>query len=460
MPYPGSAGWRVSSHRYSTDGCATANGAELLPAGFTRTRHCHRCGDRERAERSSYEEQPIKGLYAEDPRIMAAKRALGPVRRRFSGDAKLKQASTSPLWSAASCASTMASGGSSGEGPVAVPLLMLGPGTCNTCSVQRVGSQGTARILQMHTKDEGLHGVNVTKRFVHSSRKGPVGGVEPFPQRQMTTTASSLYVGFLTPLPAQHDREELACSSVSLRTQTKARRVLLVNLVLSLAGMGLFAAAVLTASPWVSDELRVSTATALRGIGRQLRHRPVLPSWVLAALLYISSSTDNFAVGASVALSGSPHSVYVNGVIAVCNASAALVSAAFGTYLGDAAPTVAPMAAAAIFLYLAYEEVCSLIRGEDASPLAQMAVSGLAWRLAVPMSINNLAGGIASGVAGIGPLEAGFWALVASYAMFRLGHYLGDNLGRFIEGCLDPRVLAATIFTIVAMLQLHDAELI
>jgi putative Mn2+ efflux pump MntP len=278
------------------------------------------------------------------------------------------------------------------------------------------------------------------------------GGTE-----RMTTAASSLYVGFLSPASAQHEREELACAPLDAPRAVRRARLLAVNLALAVAGVILITMAALPGNAWVSDDLVDSTSAALRGVGRQLRHKPILPSWSLAALLYISSSTDNFAVGASVALSGSPHSVYVNGVIAVCNASAALVSAAFGVYLGDAAPTVAPLAAAIIFLYLAYEEVRSLLQGEDASPLAQMAVSGLAWRLAVPMSINNLAGGIAGGVVGIGPLQAGFWALVASYAMFRLGHYVGDNLSRFIEGCLDPRVLAATIFTIVAMMQLHDA---
>jgi putative Mn2+ efflux pump MntP len=191
-------------------------------------------------------------------------------------------------------------------------------------------------------------------------------------------------------------------------------------------------------------------------IGRRLRQQP-LPSWLLAILLSISSSTDNFVVGTSVALAGGPHSVRVNSIIAVCNSLAALSSAAFGALAGDAAPMIAPLAAAAIFSYLAFDEVRSLRGGEDMSPLAQKALTGVVWRLALPMSLNNLAGGVASGVAGVGPTFAGLAAFLASYIMFRWGHFAGEQLGTRVEEYCEPRVLSAVIFSVVALLQFHEA---
>ena len=73
------------------------------------------------------------------------------------------------------------------------------------------------------------------------------------------------------------------------------------------------------------------------------------------------------------------------------------------------------------------------------------------------MTLNNLAGGVAGGVAGISPLIAGIGALVASYLMMSAGHYVGRRLGSAVEQCVDPRVVAAVIFVSVAIAQLVDA---
>lgn len=156
-----------------------------------------------------------------------------------------------------------------------------------------------------------------------------------------------------------------------------------------------------------------------------------------------------------VAMAGRALPWHVNAIIAACNAAGALTAAAFGIQIGKAAPTLAPCAAALIFFYLGYEEIASWRSGEPASPLAKSAADGLVWKLAVPMTLNNLAGGVAGGAVGIGPLQAGFCALLASYLMCGLGHRLGKTIGPQLEGCIEPRLVGAAIFFIVALMQVH-----
>lgn len=185
-----------------------------------------------------------------------------------------------------------------------------------------------------------------------------------------------------------------------------------------------------------------------------------------ALLLAISSSTDNFAVGLSVALAGAELPLRVNVIIAVCNAVGALASAALGEAIGVVVPMLGPGAAAVIFIYLAKEEIDSYRAGEDMSPLASSAAQGLAWKLAPPMTLNNLAGGVASGVLGIAPSIALACALLASLVMMQGGYVLGGLLLRFGTSgsgsggtCwryVDPRVAAACIFGCVAIVQLRD----
>lgn len=174
-------------------------------------------------------------------------------------------------------------------------------------------------------------------------------------------------------------------------------------------------------------------------------------------MLAISSSTDNFAVGLSVALAGRELPAHVNIIIAVCNATGALLAAGFGSLLGSMAPAAAPMLAAIIFFYLGWEELTSWRSGEKASPLARSAADGLALRLALPMTLNNLAGGVAGGAVGIGPLQAFIAALLASYVMMDVGHRAGRGVGPWIERWIEPRIVAVIIFCAVALIQVQGA---
>ena len=225
-------------------------------------------------------------------------------------------------------------------------------------------------------------------------------------------------------------------------TSPLAAALALVGVVVSVAGTLIYFSA---HAPFVS--LDYSGGRILNGTDTST------PRWALAVILAFSSSTDNFAVGLSVALAGSRLPPRVNAIISACNALGALGSAGFGALIGNAAPSLAPMLAAAVFFYLSWEELGSWRRDERASPLARSASDGLVWKLAVPMTLNNLAGGVASGAVGVSPLLAGGSALGASYVTMYGGHLAGRKLGAVVEDCVDPRLLAAATFLAVALAQ-------
>lgn len=191
-----------------------------------------------------------------------------------------------------------------------------------------------------------------------------------------------------------------------------------------------------------------------------VRESMSVDSWLLATALSIGSSVDNFAVGMSVALAGRDMPWRVNAIIAACNASGGMVAAAAGSFASEHAPQqLAQWLAAAVFFYLGYDEWSSWRRGEPASPLASRAGEGLAWSLAVPMTLSNLAGGAAGGAVGVGPLQAGVLTLLASYIMCAGGARVGRMVGKETHGRLEPRLAAAAIFACVAGLSLRDALL-
>ena len=71
------------------------------------------------------------------------------------------------------------------------------------------------------------------------------------------------------------------------------------------------------------------------------------------------------------------------------------------------------------------------------------------------MTLNNLAGGVAGGVAGVSPILAAGSVLAASVLMMYGGHKLGRYLGASLA--VDPRVVACSIFLILALAQFVGA---
>ena len=73
-----------------------------------------------------------------------------------------------------------------------------------------------------------------------------------------------------------------------------------------------------------------------------------------------------------------------------------------------------------------------------------------ALRIAIPMTLNNIAGGAAGGAVGIGALTAGVAALFASFCMMKLGHVIGKHL----MALLESRINTCGIFASLAAMQL------
>ncbi|KAJ1447970.1 hypothetical protein M885DRAFT_540787 [Pelagophyceae sp. CCMP2097] len=142
-------------------------------------------------------------------------------------------------------------------------------------------------------------------------------------------------------------------------------------------------------------------------------------------LLSICSSLDNFVVGLSLGLRRSACTARTMFIVAAANAAGAVLASHVGAVAGERAPAVAGAAAGLIFLYLAAGELQGWLVDEPSS-LTSLAEKGVAWRLAVPMTLNNLAGGVAGGLTGIGAASMGLGALVASYALMDLGHRAGE----------------------------------
>jgi putative Mn2+ efflux pump MntP len=180
-----------------------------------------------------------------------------------------------------------------------------------------------------------------------------------------------------------------------------------------------------------------------------------------AILLACGSSTDNFAVGTSLGLSNKPLSLSANAIISLLNASGAYLSATGGHILGEFAPILATIFAAIIFGYLSTDEFISYRKRQKSNVEATSSLtmksgssSSEALRIAVPMTLNNLAGGAAGGAAGIDALTAGGVALVASFCMMKFGHVIGKHLMKFIGGEIDTSIISGTIFGCLAILQL------
>lgn len=176
-------------------------------------------------------------------------------------------------------------------------------------------------------------------------------------------------------------------------------------------------------------------------------------------LLVEVHSTDNFAVGASLGISNKPLSSPANAVISFLNAFGAYVSASGGHLLGELAPFFATLFAALIFAYLSIDEFTSNIRNQckNEGPSTMTMGSGSlrdALRIAIPMTLNNLAGGAAGGAVGINAITSGVLALVASFSMMKLGHVIGKRLKASVGDKISIGVVSGTIFACLAIIQL------
>lgn len=178
-------------------------------------------------------------------------------------------------------------------------------------------------------------------------------------------------------------------------------------------------------------------------------------------LLACGSSTDNFAVGASVGISNKPLRTSANALISLLNALGAYISAAGGHLLGELAPLYATTFAALIFAYLSVDEFisCREVHSKSAETNSTLSMKSSsasdALRIAVPMTLNNLAGGAAGGAAGIDANTAGVTALLASFVMMKLGHVTGQYLKQSLIGKrIHTNFISGCIFGCLSAMQL------
>eukprot|EP00747_Dinoflagellata_sp_TGD_P106365 gnl/TRDRNA2_/TRDRNA2_169839_c0_seq18.p1 gnl/TRDRNA2_/TRDRNA2_169839_c0~~gnl/TRDRNA2_/TRDRNA2_169839_c0_seq18.p1 ORF type:complete len:320 (+),score=62.33 gnl/TRDRNA2_/TRDRNA2_169839_c0_seq18:73-1032(+) len=168
-------------------------------------------------------------------------------------------------------------------------------------------------------------------------------------------------------------------------------------------------------------------------------------------VLCTTSSLDNFAVGVSLGMLSLPLQMRVNVIVSCCNAVGALLSSHVGMMLGSLAPRAAGVLAALLLFSLGWEEADSYCEGE-ASTMSVLAAKGLAWKLAFMTTLNNLAGGVAGGLSGIGPLLMGMGSLLSSFGLTWLGH----KSGRMVARHFDSQVASAIVFFALAGSQAFD----
>ena len=191
-------------------------------------------------------------------------------------------------------------------------------------------------------------------------------------------------------------------------------------------------------------------------------------------VIALTSSLDNFVIG--VTLGGHrSYTLRLNGVVALANAAGAGLSALVGSGIGLLAPRLAGLVAALTFLVLGASEAASAYRKETSS-FTDLALVGDAWKLAVPMTLNNVAGGVSGGLSDLPPAAMAVSAFIASFALMHLGNAIGASLAttttngddhkRESSSCtanaisIDPRILAACAFAFLGISQLfglvHD----
>lgn len=193
-----------------------------------------------------------------------------------------------------------------------------------------------------------------------------------------------------------------------------------------------------------------------------------------ALLLALASSTDNFTVGLSVGIRRKPLPFWANLIISTCNAFGAWVAGHGGLLLtqpylwsygssnetGGNEDATKTTSSSAIPLYLSAIAFGGLAgaelrnyfaekKEEERRRQAQASTRGMTnspedapsstarsminayqvWQLAIPMTLNNLAGGVAGGAAGLLPEFSTVYAFLASFLTMAVGYAMGWQLG-------------------------------
>ena len=217
-----------------------------------------------------------------------------------------------------------------------------------------------------------------------------------------------------------------------------------------------------------------------------------------SCLLAVASSTDNLAVGISAGLLSSTtssrqamtqdrvHFYRVNFVVALCNAAGTFVSSYGGRSLSRVPSLALLKVAAAVtsssspetyslnfkpesaiaaiaFAYLAWQEYSEgsiEIYNDRGDEKSKKASRGLSYSIALPMTLNNLAGGLAGGALGLSAIQATSYAFAVSFLSMSFGYYLATRLvKRATPSAFAPRwcqVMAISIYLLLCLQSLLD----
>ena len=117
---------------------------------------------------------------------------------------------------------------------------------------------------------------------------------------------------------------------------------------------------------------------------------------------------------------------------------------------------IASWIAALAFLYLGLKEGYEWHYDQEQENEVTSTNVESAWKLAIPMTLNNVAGGVAGGLAGTDPLVMFMAAFLASYGLMSLGYFLGSytSNGYSDKKECDPRLASSCIFIIIGIFQL------
>lgn len=202
-----------------------------------------------------------------------------------------------------------------------------------------------------------------------------------------------------------------------------------------------------------------------------------------AFLLSLASSTDNFMVGLSVGISQRQLGLDANVVISACNAAGAGVAGYLGGSLQQHLPVyLAPLMAGIAFGILAGQEFAAFYHGVKGATKEEPVESkksdkqldfSRAMQLAIPMTLNNLAGGIAGGAVGVTPLQATCYGFLASFLTMTMGYLVGlyvgkkaakksNNVGKRAGSSplgllLDPSFVSASLLGALCLMSLQEA---
>lgn len=210
-----------------------------------------------------------------------------------------------------------------------------------------------------------------------------------------------------------------------------------------------------------------------------------------ALLLALASSTDNFTVGLAVGIRQVPLPFWANGWISLCNASGAWIASHGGLWVSQVVVTSNasshpdnnsqvssfPLYLSALaFGILAWSEwksyqqeiaAAGKKKKADEAPAAKSMTSfGAVTQLAIPMTLNNLAGGVAGGAAGLTPELSATYALLASFSTMWCGHCVGQRLSVTIMQGNDnpnqkswhhPSFVSALLLGMLSLMTLQEA---